>query len=223
MVIVDDFTGRLQPGRRWADGLHQAVEAKENVKVQRESITYATITLQNYFRLYQKLAGMTGTATTEAEEFYKIYGLEVVSIPTNQTLVRTELPERVYQTQEAKWKAVVEEIAELHQRSQPVLVGTTSIEQTERISEFLSKRGLTHQVLNAKQHESEASIVAQAGRPSAITVATHMAGRGTDIILGGNPEAAELSPEQWQQDHDLVVSLGGLHIIGTEHHEATPY
>ena len=192
VVIVDEFTGRLQTGRRWADGLHQAVESKEGLRVQRESITYATITLQNYFRLYSKLAGMTGTAATEAEEFYKIYKLEVVSVPTNKPMLRDELPERVYQTEAARWKAVVEEIEELNRNGRPVLVGTTSIEKSEKLSEMLDKRGLRHQVLNAKMHEKEASIIAQAGRPGAITVATNMAGRGTDIILGGNPEAASI-------------------------------
>ncbi len=218
VVIVDEFTGRLQPGRRWADGLHQAVESKEGMKVQRESITYATITLQNYFRLYSKLAGMTGTAATEAEEFYKIYKLEVVSVPTNKPMIREELPEQVYQTDGARWKAVVEEIEELNSIGRPVLVGTTSIEKSEKLSEMLDKRGLKHQVLNAKLHEREAAIIAQAGRPGAITVATNMAGRGTDIILGGNPEAT--SQAQWENDHQRVLELGGLHVIGTEHHEA---
>ena len=220
VVIVDEFTGRLQTGRRWADGLHQAVESKEGLRVQRESITYATITLQNYFRLYSKLAGMTGTAATEAEEFYKIYKLEVVSVPTNKPMLRDELPERVYQTEAARWKAVVEEIEELNRNGRPVLVGTTSIEKSEKLSEMLDKRGLRHQVLNAKMHEKEASIIAQAGRPGAITVATNMAGRGTDIILGGNPEASSIPQAQWQRDHQQVLEMGGLHVIGTEHHEA---
>ena len=220
VVIVDEFTGRLQTGRRWADGLHQAVESKEGLRVQRESITYATITLQNYFRLYSKLAGMTGTAATEAEEFYKIYKLEVVSVPTNKPMLRDELPERVYQTEAARWKAVVEEIEELNRNGRPVLVGTTSIEKSEKLSEMLDKRGLRHQVLNAKMHEKEAAIIAQAGRPGAITVATNMAGRGTDIILGGNPEASSISQAQWERDHQQVLEMGGLHVIGTEHHEA---
>ena len=220
VVIVDEFTGRLQTGRRWADGLHQAVESKEGLRVQRESITYATITLQNYFRLYSKLAGMTGTAATEAEEFYKIYKLEVVSVPTNKPMLRDELPERVYQTEAARWKAVVEEIEELNRNGRPVLVGTTSIEKSEKLSEMLDKRGLRHQVLNAKMHEKEAAIIAQAGRPGAITVATNMAGRGTDIILGGNPEASSIPQAQWQRDHQQVLEMGGLHVIGTEHHEA---
>ncbi len=220
VVIVDEFTGRLQTGRRWADGLHQAVESKEGLRAQRESITYATITLQNYFRLYSKLAGMTGTAATEAEEFYKIYKLEVVSVPTNKPMLRDELPERVYQTEAARWKAVVEEIEELNRNGRPVLVGTTSIEKSEKLSEMLDKRGLRHQVLNAKMHEKEASIIAQAGRPGAITVATNMAGRGTDIILGGNPEASSIPQAQWERDHQQVLEMGGLHVIGTEHHEA---
>ena len=220
VVIVDEFTGRLQPGRRWADGLHQAVESKEGMKVQRESITYASITLQNYFRLYSKLAGMTGTAATEAEEFFKIYKLEVVSVPTNRPMIREELPERVYQTEAARWKAVVEEIEELNSAGRPVLVGTTSIDKSEKLSVMLDKRGLRHQVLNAKLHEKEAAIIAQAGRPGAITVATNMAGRGTDIILGGNPEAASIPQSQWERDHRKVLELGGLHVIGTEHHEA---
>ena len=220
VVIVDEFTGRLQPGRRWADGLHQAVESKEGIKVQRESITYATITLQNYFRLYSKLAGMTGTASTEAEEFFKIYKLDVVSVPTNKPMIREELPERVYQTEDARWKAVVEEIEELNGIGRPVLVGTTSIDKSEKLSEMLDKRGLKHQVLNAKLHEKEAAIIAQAGRPGAITVATNMAGRGTDIILGGNRDAASIPQAQWEKDHQRVLELGGLHVIGTEHHEA---
>ena len=220
VVIVDEFTGRLQTGRRWADGLHQAVEAKEGLRVQRESITYATITLQNYFRLYSKLAGMTGTAATEAEEFYKIYKLDVVSVPTNKPMIRDELPERVYQTEASRWKAVVDEIDALNRAGRPVLVGTTSIEKSEKLSDMLDKRGLRHQVLNAKLHEKEASIIAQAGRPGAITVATNMAGRGTDIILGGNPEAASIPQPQWERDHQQVLELGGLHVIGTEHHEA---
>ena len=220
VVIVDEFTGRLQFGRRWADGLHQAIEAKEGLKVQRESITYATITLQNYFRMYEKLAGMTGTAATEAEEFYKIYGLEVVAVPTNQPMIRSEFPDLIFKTGEGKWRAVAQEIQDLYQKGRPVLVGTTSIEASEDLSGRLKRLGVPHQVLNAKQHEREAPVVAQAGRPSAVTVATNMAGRGTDIVLGGNPEAMEVSPEEWERDHDLVISLGGLHVIGTEHHDA---
>ena len=220
VVIVDEFTGRLQFGRRWADGLHQAIEAKEGLKVQRESITYATITLQNYFRMYQKLAGMTGTAATEAEEFYKIYGLEVVVVPTNQPMIRTDFPDLIFKTEEGKWQAVAVEIQDLCEKGRPVLVGTTSIEASENLSGRLKKLGVPHQVLNAKQHEREAPVVAQAGRPSAVTVATNMAGRGTDIVLGGNPAGLELSPGDSETAHDLVVSLGGLHVIGTEHHEA---
>ena len=220
VVIVDEFTGRLQPGRRWSDGLHQAVEAKEGVKVQRESITYATITLQNYFRMYEKLAGMTGTAATEAEEFFRIYGLDVVVIPTNRSLIRDELRDLIFKTQEGKWRAVAREIKEHYENGRPVLVGTTSIENSERLSELLKKVGVPHEVLNAKQHEREAGIVAQAGRLHSITVATNMAGRGTDIILGGNPADSSIIPEHWEEEHNSVVALGGLHVIGTEHHEA---
>ena len=220
VVIVDEFTGRKQPGRRWSDGLHQAVEAKEGLKVQRESITYATITLQNYFRIYRKLAGMTGTAATEGEEFFKIYRLEVVPIPTHKPMVRRELPDLIYKTREGKWRAVADEIQEHHQSRRPVLVGTTSIEDSEKLSALLTRRGVTHEVLNAKQHEREAHVVAQAGRPGAVTVATNMAGRGTDIVLGGNPEGLKMTGEEWERDHDLVLSLGGLHVVGTDHHEA---
>ena len=216
VVIVDEFTGRLQFGRRWSDGLHQAVEAKEGVKIQRESITYATITLQNYFRMYRKLAGMTGTAATEADEFFKIYGLEVTVVPTNLPMVRTDAPDLVFQTVEAKWQAVVNEIAEIHGKGHPILVGTTSIEASEQLSERLKRRGVPVQVLNAKNHENEAAIVAQAGRRGAVTVSTNMAGRGTDIILGGS----EISAPDWQAEHEIVVQLGGLYVIGTEHHEA---
>ena len=220
VVIVDEFTGRLQPGRRWADGLHQAVEAKEGLKVQRESITYATITLQNYFRMYEKLSGMTGTAATEAEEFYKIYHLDVVVIPTHVPMIRSQFPDLIFKTEEGKWRNVAQEIQEHYETGRPVLVGTTSIESSEKLSELLDKRGVPHEVLNAKQHEREAQIVAQAGRPHSITVATNMAGRGTDIVLGGNASGLDMAPEEWRRDHDLVVSMGGLHVIGTEHHEA---
>ncbi len=216
VVIVDDFTGRLQPGRRWSDGLHQAVEAKEGVRIQRESITYATITLQNYFRLYQKLAGMTGTALTEQDEFYKIYGLEVVAVPTNMPLGREDNSDLVFQTEDGKWNVVVEDIAALHETHQPVLIGTTSVEDSEYLSERLRKRGVPHQVLNAKNHEHEATIVAQAGRLDAVTVSTNMAGRGTDIVLGGS-DTARLG---WQEEHDKIIGLGGLYVLGTEHHDA---
>ena len=220
VVIVDEFTGRLMAGRRYSDGLHQALEAKEGLSVQRETVTYATITLQNYFRLYEKLAGMTGTAATEAEELFKIYKLEVVEIPTNVPMVRDDRTDFVYATQKAKYDAVVNDIEERHKKGQPVLVGTTDISKSELISERLQRRGVPHEVLNAKQHESEAGIVAEAGRPGAVTVATNMAGRGTDIVLGGNPEALGIGEEAWQWDHDKIVELGGLHIIGTERHEA---
>ena len=221
VVIVDEFTGRLMPGRRYSDGLHQALEAKEGQRVQRESVTYATITLQNYFRLYKKLAGMTGTAATEAEEFWKVYDkLEVVEVPTHLPMVREDLTDSIYKDEKTKYEAVVREIDEKHREGQPVLVGTTDITKSELLSEKLKRRGIPHEVLNAKQHESEAAIVAQAGRPGAVTVATNMAGRGTDIILGGNPEAMEISPEEWEAGHKKVIELGGLHIVGTERHEA---
>ncbi|MCE2499714.1 MAG: preprotein translocase subunit SecA [Dehalococcoidia bacterium] len=216
VVIVDEFTGRLQYGRRWADGLHQAVEAKEGLRVQRESVTYATITLQNYFRMYRKLAGMTGTAVTEADEFYKIYGLEVVAVPTNLPMIRDDSSDLIFPTEEGKWRAVIDAIIDRSTAGQPVLVGTTSIETSEVLSDRLRKRGVEHQVLNARNHEQEASIVAQAGRSGAVTVSTNMAGRGTDIVLGG----ADTDRDDWRQEHDQVISLGGLHVIGTEHHEA---
>jgi preprotein translocase subunit SecA len=271
VVIVDEFTGRQMPGRRWSDGLHQSIEAKENVKVERENQTLATITFQNYFRMYKKLAGMTGTAETEAPEFDKIYKLEVVVIPTNKPLRRVENPDIVYRTGREKYTAAAQEIEELNTKGQPVLVGTTSIEKSERLSELLKKRGIKHVVLNAKYHEREAEIVAQAGRKGAVTIATNMAGRGTDILLGGSPEfmakqecvkkglaqplkaAAgrvgarpddasttlfyyqgneyQVATPQWAEiyqkyrvqteaEHDQVVQVGGLHILGTERHEA---
>jgi len=269
VIIVDEFTGRLMPGRRWSDGLHQAVEAKERVTIERENQTLASITFQNYFRMYEKLAGMTGTADTEAAEFAKIYNLDVVVIPTNRPLIRTNHPDVIYKTEREKYEAVVEEIAELYETGRPVLVGTTSIEKNERLSAMLKRRGIPHQVLNAKHHEREAEIVAQAGRLKSVTIATNMAGRGTDILLGGNPkflaaemvrrgdiptdgvEAGELARtleevrqmqryglleasvdaeayaralaavrKQTEAEHREVVRLGGLHIIGTERHEA---
>ncbi|PYV12946.1 MAG: preprotein translocase subunit SecA [Acidobacteria bacterium] len=244
VVIVDEFTGRLMPGRRWSDGLHQAVEAKENVKIERENQTLATITFQNYFRMYSKLAGMTGTAETEAAEFYKIYKLEVVVIPPNRTLIRVEHPDIIYRTEREKYNAVVEEIQGLYQSERPVLVGTITIEKSEKLSGMLKKHGIPHVVLNAKYHAKEAEIVAQAGRLKAVTIATNMAGRGTDILLGGNPDFLTvqtlrergLDPatvtkaeydairrqhaETCAQEHDAVVGLGGLHILGTERHEA---
>ena len=188
MLIVDEFTGRLMPGRRWSDGLHQAVEAKENVKIERENQTLATVTFQNYFRMYKKLAGMTGTAETEAAEFDKIYKLEVVVIPTNRDLRRIENSDVVYRTEKEKYFAAADELMRLAATGQPVLVGTTSVEKSERLSDLLKKKGVKHVVLNAKHHEKEAEIVAQAGRKGAITISTNMAGRGTDILLGGNPE-----------------------------------
>jgi len=271
VLIVDEFTGRLMPGRRWSDGLHQAIEAKENVKIERENQTLATITFQNYFRMYKKLAGMTGTAETEAPEFDKIYRLEVIVIPTNRSLLRKENPDIVYRTEKEKYFAAADEIQRLHESNQPVLVGTTSIEKSERLSELLKKKGIKHVVLNAKYHEREAEIVAQAGRKGMVTIATNMAGRGTDILLGGNPEfmakqecvkkgiaqpiraaqgkiEAEIDnsnrtvwyyagnefavpTDQWNeifarhkadtdQEHRDVIEAGGLHIFGTERHEA---
>ena len=271
VIIVDEFTGRMMPGRRWSDGLHQAIEAKEGVKIERENQTLATITFQNYFRMFKKLAGMTGTAETEAEEFEKIYKLEVVVIPTNKTLLRIENPDVVYRTEKEKYFAAADEIQQLATKGQPVLVGTTSVEKSERLSELLKKKGLKHVVLNAKFHEREAEIVAQAGRKGAVTIATNMAGRGTDILLGGNPEflakqemvkkgiaqqlrvaqgkiegpqedgqtsvfyyngneftvptdkwteAFSRYKQQTDKEHDEVIGVGGLHILGTERHES---
>jgi preprotein translocase subunit SecA len=218
VIIVDEFTGRLMFGRRYSEGLHQAIEAKERVKIQRESVTMATITFQNYFRMYQKLSGMTGTAVTEAEEFYKIYNLEVVVIPTNKPLIRAEYPDQIYKDERSKFAAVTREIKEFYEQKRPVLIGTTSIEKSEYLSDLLKRSGVPHQVLNAKNHEKEAVVIAQAGHLGAVTVATNMAGRGVDIILGGNPEGRDAA--EWQGDHNKVVELGGLHIVGTEHHEA---
>jgi len=239
VIIVDEFTGRLMQGRRWSDGLHQAVEAKENVAIQNENQTLASITFQNYFRMYGKLAGMTGTADTEAYEFQQIYGLEVIVVPTHKPMIRIDRQDQVYRTGKEKYQAVINDIRDCHDRGQPVLVGTTSIENSELISGLLAKEKLAHQVLNAKQHAREAEIVAQAGRPKMVTIATNMAGRGTDIVLGGNVEkqsemveaneglapsekqaATEKLRREWQQLHDQVVAAGGLHIIGTERHES---
>jgi len=218
VIIVDEFTGRLMFGRRYSEGLHQAIEAKEKVKIQRESVTLATITFQNYFRMYQKLAGMTGTAITEAEEFHKIYSLEVVVIPTNKPLMRTEYPDQIYKDEKTKFAAAAREIKQFNDQKRPVLIGTTSIEKSEYLSDLMRRNGIPHQVLNAKYHEKEAAIIAEAGRLGAVTVATNMAGRGVDIILGGNPEGR--GEEEWQEEHNKVIELGGLHIVGTEHHEA---
>jgi len=233
VVIVDEFTGRTMPGRRWSDGLHQAVEAKEGVSVKEENQTVASITFQNYFRMYEKLAGMTGTADTEAYEFQTIYGLEVVVIPTHRPMVRDDQPDLVYLTQKDKFLAIIEDIKECVEREQPVLVGTTSIEASELLSGELKKASIKHEVLNAKQHEREAHIVAEAGRPKAITIATNMAGRGTDIVLGGSleseladlgddadPAALAAQREDWESRHTKVLASGGLHIIGTERHES---
>ena len=233
VVIVDEFTGRTLPGRRWSDGLHQAVEAKEGVPIQRENQTLASITFQNYFRMYAKLAGMTGTADTEAYEFQTIYGLEVAVIPTHRPMIRKDHPDLVYLARPAKFNAVIEDIKDCYERGQPVLVGTTSIETSELLAGQLKQAGIPHEVLNAKQHEREAQIVANAGRPKAVTIATNMAGRGTDIVLGGSleaelhalgPDATEVDKARakadWQKRHDEVKALGGLHIIGTERHES---
>lgn len=219
IIIVDEHTGRTMPGRRWSDGLHQAVEAKENVKIEQENQTLASITFQNYFRLYDKLAGMTGTADTEAYEFHQIYGLEVVVIPTNKPLIRKDEPDEIYLTFHNKFNAVIADIKACRARQQPVLVGTASIEASEYLSGLLKKENIPHQVLNAKFHEQEAHIVAEAGRPGTVTIATNMAGRGTDIVLGGKEESGE-NKDAWQQRHDAVLASGGLHIIGSERHES---
>jgi preprotein translocase subunit SecA len=219
IVIVDEFTGRMMAGRRWSDGLHQAVEAKEGVKIQKENQTLASITFQNYFRMYDKLAGMTGTADTEAFEFQQIYGLETVIIPTHRDMIREDKMDQIYKTSKERYNAVLIDIKDCYARGQPVLVGTTSIENSEFISTLLDQEELSHQVLNAKQHDREAEIIAQAGRPKMITIATNMAGRGTDIVLGGIHTDSDQEGE-WQERHDKVLALGGLHIIGTERHES---
>ena len=244
VIIVDEFTGRLMPGRRWSEGLHQAVEAKEGATIRNEQRTLATVTFQNYFRMYEKLSGMTGTAETEAEEFAKIYKLEVVVIPTHREMIRADYADLIYAQQSGKWKAVIDEIAEEHEAGRPVLVGTISVEISEMLGDLLKRRGIKHNVLNAKLHEKEAEVIAQAGRSGAVTIATNMAGRGTDILLGGNPEVMatellhkrgtnvlEATPEQYAEalaeaervcaeDKEKVVAAGGLHIVGTERHEA---
>jgi preprotein translocase subunit SecA len=232
VIIIDEFTGRMMSGRRWSDGLHQAVEAKEGVQIQQENQTLASITFQNYFRLYEKLSGMTGTADTEAFEFQSIYGLEVVVIPTNRPMLRKDHGDLVFMTAKEKFEAVISEIKDAHAKQQPVLVGTASIETSELLSSLLTKAGIAHEVLNAKQHEREADIVAQAGRPSAVTIATNMAGRGTDIVLGGSLEAElaaipdedaaarDAARDAWQARHDQVLKAGGLYVIGSERHES---
>src|SRR5580692_1251385 len=247
VLIVDEFTGRMLHGRRYSEGMHQAIEAKEGVQIKDENQTLATITLQNYFRLYDKLAGMTGTAMTEANEFHQTYKLGVVPIPTNMPMIRVDQPDLVYQTEDAKWDALVDDIADRHRADQPVLVGTTSVKKSELVSKMLKRKGIAHEVLNAKYHEREAAIIAQAGRKGAVTVATNMAGRGTDIMLGGNPEfIADLelhqrglspveTPEDFEaawpeavdkakravaEEHEAVVAAGGLYVLGTERHES---
>ncbi|MDD7427074.1 MAG: preprotein translocase subunit SecA, partial [Sutterella sp.] len=239
IVIVDEFTGRLMPGRRWSDGLHQAIEAKEGVEIKQENQTLASITFQNYFRMYKKLAGMTGTADTEAYEFQDIYGLETVVIPTHRKMIRVDEQDKVFRTEEEKYRAIIRDIQACHARHQPVLVGTTSIENSERLSKMLDKLGIDHNVLNAKQHEREAQVILEAGRPGVVTIATNMAGRGTDIVLGGGINKRldeinfdnELSDEEkkkrsdavkadWLKLHDEVVAAGGLRIIGSERHES---
>ncbi|MYB35704.1 MAG: preprotein translocase subunit SecA, partial [Gammaproteobacteria bacterium] len=230
IVIIDEFTGRMMPGRRWSEGLHQAIEAKEGVAIQQENQTLASITFQNYFRLYDNLSGMTGTADTEAPEFLQIYGLEVVVMPTNQPMIRKDFPDQVYRTSKEKYDAIVQGIEDCRSRQQPVLVGTASIESSELISGILGKKKVPHQVLNAKQHQREAEIIAEAGRPGKVTIATNMAGRGTDIVLGGNleielaqledPSQIETARAEWQARHEQVIESGGLHVLGTERNES---
>jgi preprotein translocase subunit SecA len=212
IVIIDEFTGRMQEGRRFSDGLHQALEAKEGVKVRNENQTLASITFQNFFRLYKKLSGMTGTASTEAVEFEEIYGLHVVEIPTNQKVTRKDEDDEIYKNEAGKYSAIIKSIEEAHAKQQPILVGTVSIEKSEFLSRLLKSHKLPHQVLNAKYHEQEAEIISQAGKPGAITIATNMAGRGTDIMLGGNPQSEE--------DKKIVIAAGGLYVLGTERHES---
>ncbi|KKL09681.1 hypothetical protein LCGC14_2563430, partial [marine sediment metagenome] len=240
VIIVDEFTGRLMPGRRWSDGLHQAIEAKEGVNIESENQTLATITFQNYFRMYNKLAGMTGTADTEAAEFAKIYGLDVMVIPTHRPMVRADYPDMIYKNEQGKFNAIVDEILVLNEKVQPVLVGTISIETSELLSKTLKKKGIKHSVLNAKHHDKEAEIIMQAGRSGAVTIATNMAGRGTDIVLGGNPiglvpgllsgkvdptdadkkEALLKAESICAEDREVVLEAGGLFILGTERHES---
>jgi preprotein translocase subunit SecA len=212
VMIVDEFTGRMQPGRRWSDGLHQAIESKEGVPVQAESRTFASITFQNYFRLYEKLAGMTGTAATSSEEFYKVYGLNTVAVPTNRAVQRIDLDDLIFQTEQGKFKAIARRVRELHEAGQPVLVGTVSVEKNELLSAYFKQEGIPHEILNAKNHEREGEIIAQAGRKGGVTIATNMAGRGVDIKLGGNPGGADA--------FEAVKQAGGLFVLGTERHEA---
>ena len=218
VIIVDEFTGRLMSGRRYSDGLHQAIEAKEHTKVRAESVTMATVTLQNYFRMYEKLAGMTGTAATEAEELLKIYKVEVLVVPTHRPMTRDDQKDVIYKTENSKYDAIADEIKKLHAEEQPILVGTISIEKSEKLSDLLNRRGIAHEVLNAKHHQREAAIIADAGRLGSVTVATNMAGRGTDIVLGGSKEGRD--ENDWQREHNAVIERGGLMIVGTERHEA---
>ncbi len=219
-IIVDEFTGRLMVGRRFNQGLHQAIEAKEGIKIQAESKTVATITFQNYFRLYSKLCGMTGTAATESEELFKIYKLLVVTIPTNKPMIRKDLADKIFKNESGKFKAIVRDIADIHRKGQPILIGTTSIERNLLLSKFLNEAGISHEVLNAKNHEQEARIISNAGKKGMVTLATNIAGRGVDIILGGNPPEDKAGKEAWQKEHDEVVAAGGLFVIGTERHES---
>jgi len=220
IVIVDEFTGRLLQGRRFSEGIHQAIEAKEGVQIQRESKTLATVSLQNYFRAYKKIAGMTGTAATEAEEFHKIYKADVITIPTHRAMVRADHPDMIYKTESAKYNAIAEDVAQQYKTGRPVLIGTTSIEKNEHLSRLLVKKGVPHELLNAKNHEREASIIARAGKKHAVTVATNMAGRGVDIILGGVKPENKKEMDQWQKEHNDVMAVGGLYVIGTERHES---
>ena len=216
--LIDEHTGRTMPGRRMSEGVHQALECKENVPIQRESQTLASTTFQNFFRLFNTLSGMTGTADTEAVEFQQIYGLSVIVVPTNVPMIRNDHNDLVFLTKEAKYKALIEEIETIRKNSAPVLVGTVSVESSEEVSKYLNNKNIPHQILNAKHHEKEAQIIANAGKPGMVTIATNMAGRGTDIVLGGKKE--EQSSEEWKKNNQTVLSAGGLHILGTERHES---
>ena len=218
VLLIDEHTGRTMPGRRMSEGVHQALECKENVPIQRESQTLASTTFQNFFRLFKNLSGMTGTADTEAVEFKQIYGLDVVIIPTNVPMIRDDLNDLVFLTKKAKYKALIEEIEEIRKRSAPILVGTVSVDSSEQVSKLLKEKNISHQILNAKQHEMEAEVIANAGKPGMVTIATNMAGRGTDIVLGGRKD--DQSEEEWRSNNEIVLKAGGLHILGTERHES---